>query len=111
MTPQEPIGTFSQKQQRSLDETESKMRKLPQSLSDGILMLPIVPLFNPLLAKAKESPNRQYASIAPNIPSSASVASVSNDDDYSGLVSIYTACSCLIEHKLTLVIVYHDKLG
>jgi len=89
MTPQEPIGTFSQKQQRPLDETESKMRKLPQSLSDGILMLPIVPLFNPLLAKAKESPNRQYASIAPNIPSSASVASVSNDDDYSGLVSIY----------------------
>ncbi|KAL7313825.1 hypothetical protein PS15m_007515 [Mucor circinelloides] len=69
MTPQEPIGTFSQKQQRSLDETE-------------------IPLFNPLLAKAKESPNRQYASIAPNIPSSASVASVSNDDDYSGLFTM-----------------------
>jgi hypothetical protein len=68
MTPQEPIGTFSQKQQRPLDESE-------------------IPLFNPLLAKAKESPNRQYASIAPNVSSSSSVAPIPNDEDYSGLVS------------------------
>ncbi|CEP08497.1 hypothetical protein [Parasitella parasitica] len=62
MTRQEPIGTFAQRQ-RSLDESET-------------------PLFNPILAEAKESPSRQYASIEPG----ASVASVSTvDDDYSGL--------------------------
>lgn len=88
MTPQEPIGTFSQKQQRSLDESESKTL-CTLFISLILIIYILVPLFNPLLAKAKESPNRQYASIAPNVSSSSSVAPIPNDEDYSGLVSSY----------------------
>lgn len=89
MTPQEPIGTFSQKQQRSLDESESKTSHT-LFISLILIIYILVPLFNPLLAKAQESPNRQYASMAPNVSSSSSSAApISNDENYSGLVSSY----------------------
>lgn len=88
MTPQEPIGTFSQKQQRSLDESESKTSHT-LFISLILIIYILVPLFNPLLAKAQESPNRQYASMAPNVSSSSSAAPISNDENYSGLVSSY----------------------
>lgn len=64
MTPQEHIGTFSQ---RSLDEPESKKKKKKQN--NFLLNCILVPSFNPLLSQANESPIR-------NIPSNSELVKI-----------------------------------